>query len=69
MFRVTSLSSTCSPVAHEEEGLHAICLFVVISDVMLALCYAKFVSYYVTLDYANVIKTFVSWYYILNCVC
>jgi hypothetical protein len=29
---VTSLSATCSPVAHEEEGLHAIFDFVVNSE-------------------------------------
>ena len=37
---VTSLSSTCSPVAHEDEGLHAVMLFVVNSDIpaSLVLC-------------------------------
>jgi hypothetical protein len=30
--RVTSLSAACSPVAHEEEGLHAIFDFVVNSE-------------------------------------
>jgi hypothetical protein len=33
---VTSLSAACSPVAHEEEGLHAIFDFVV---TLKALCY------------------------------
>jgi hypothetical protein len=33
---VTSLSSTCSPVAHEDEGLHA--AYDVNSDILLALC-------------------------------
>ena len=48
---VTSLSSTCSPVAHEDEGLHAVMLFVVNSDNQLALCYAA-CNLYVILDHA-----------------
>ena len=40
MVRVTSLSSTCSPVAHEDEGLHAVYVYSLCnSDVLLALCY------------------------------
>mgnify|MGYP006160061095 CR=1 FL=1 len=41
MIRVTSLSSTCSPVAHEDEGLHAVYVYSLCnSDDLLALCYA-----------------------------
>jgi hypothetical protein len=61
MIRVTGLSSTCSAIAHEDERLHATkVLFFVNSDVMLALCYASGKVHYVTMDHANVIKTFVS---------
>jgi hypothetical protein len=43
--------------------------FIVNSDIMLALGYVICNVYFVIIGPYDIIKTFVAWYYILNCVC